>query len=1287
MTPLAPWLERLHPRTHRLARWMLRLGLGGLALLILLYLLSLVVFAHIDTYRPALEQRLAATLGAPVRIGRLEAEWLGLKPDFRIRDVRIHDPLRPRQVALNLPFVGVSLSLRASLLALSPRLAVRFERVALTLEELPSGGWRIRELAALPEGSPESRRRALEWGLQQGEWKAESLGLHVIPRQGPDFRLTSLTITNRNGRQGHRLRLSGQLAGRGPVTVMADMTAKQIHTLSGWSGKAYLSLPEGEWADWLPLPPDRLRISRLRAGGEFWLEGLEGRVTSVQASLHGVTAQAEHDGFPLQVTDFRGDFSGRLSAGGWEFSSLPHGGQVNGVPLPFRTLIVQRQTDGWKITTQALHLESLALLLARLPLRDINIALLQRLRPTGYISSLTAAFKPAPGWSLTELAADVRQAAWQATDEIPGVAGLSGWVRWRDGKGLAGLRIHQGVLDLKPVFREPTPVDALEARFRLEQRPDSWLLQSDRITLKNADAGGEASLSAWIPRRDPSRARLQLLAGIRDGRVDSAWRYVPWPSAGDETLDWLRRALRAGRLVQGQFLYEGPLVDRPDDIPSRMQMRFDLEDATLAYAPGWPEISRLKAVVTLNNRQLQVHATQGQLYESIARNVVAEIPELRQPVLKVRADIDSTGEDLFRLFRETPLREDAGRMASLLALKGEVGGSLTMEMPLADPSRVRVAVDAELPGNPVVLQAADKFDLWLSGMVRYETGKGLTSKPLAGFLLGQPVAVKFHSVMDDQDVVAVQVEADGQITPASIRPWVGSLANHMRGSSRFRAFLAVPVEDAPVHLTVDSDLAGWAMDLPSPLGKSAAALPLHFEIQLGADENLAMLRLEKRLQSLFAVQNSRITRALLQMGDGRLGELPPKGLWVRGKLDNVNVDDWLPWLRPRGGHHEVGQGVFPDLQSFNLSVGELLAGGYRLDKVRLGGEPDEDAEGRWRFQIESDKIAGEARVPVRGNGPISLTLYRLVLPLPPSTNGASGQGAPSGWEIPAVNVDIRGLTYAAWPGLGPGTLTAMLRPTAEGLRLDNIWLKQSAVTVGGRLDWRFRQQAESTSFRGTVKTGDIAKLFSAFDYPPILNSEQGQASVDLSWKGGPGDLALANLQGTVDSRLEKGRILKLNRTVSLSRLFGLLDTDNIKRRLQLDFSDITRKGMAFDELQLQARFNNGSLLDEVSMASPSMTIRGGGRVDLVTTQLDQQVQIAVPVASVAPLAVAVVAGPIVGGALVAAESFFDESLRKMTAFNYRVSGPWDNPQIERNKRNWVPWRLPGSKTTNGKRKP
>ena len=100
------------------------------------------------------------------------------------------------------------------------------------------------------------------------------------------------------------------------------------------------------------------------------------------------------------------------------------------------------------------------------------------------------------------------------------------WLNHQDTQGYAGLNIKQGQLDLKPIYRQPTPVEDLDALLKWSDLGDAWLVESNQIKIKNSDAHGDAVLSLWLPKADFSAAQMQLLASIYQGNLASVWRYV-----------------------------------------------------------------------------------------------------------------------------------------------------------------------------------------------------------------------------------------------------------------------------------------------------------------------------------------------------------------------------------------------------------------------------------------------------------------------------------------------------------------------------------------------------------------------------------------------------------------------------------------------------------------------------------------------------------------------------------------------------------------------------------------
>src|SRR5260221_835874 len=122
------------------------------ALLVLRY----VLLPQIERYRAEIVAQVAATVGQPVKIGRIDAEWLGLRPQINLSDVRIYDA--EGREALVLPSVENILSWR-SLAHGGLRLdALRIEGPRLPVSRRANGGLYMACMKLAPPA--ESRLRA-----------------------------------------------------------------------------------------------------------------------------------------------------------------------------------------------------------------------------------------------------------------------------------------------------------------------------------------------------------------------------------------------------------------------------------------------------------------------------------------------------------------------------------------------------------------------------------------------------------------------------------------------------------------------------------------------------------------------------------------------------------------------------------------------------------------------------------------------------------------------------------------------------------------------------------------------------------------------------------------------------------------------------------------------------------------------------------------------------------------------------------------------------------------------
>ena len=83
------------------------------------------------------------------------------------------------------------------------------------------------------------------------------------------------------------------------------------------------------------------------------------------------------------------------------------------------------------------------------------------------------------------------------------------------------------------------------------------------------------------------------------------------------------------------------------------------------------------------------------------------------------------------------------------------------------------------------------------------------------------------------------------------------------------------------------------------------------------------------------------------------------------------------------------------------------------------------------------------------------------------------------------------------------------------------------------------------------------------------------------------------------------------------------------------------------------------------MDGPAARIEARGLVDLVHGQYDQRITVLPHLTSSLPLAGAVVGGIGVGAAILIVERMFRPNIEKSAQIEFHVTGPWENPVVER----------------------
>src|SRR3989440_4065982 len=105
---------------------------------------------QVERLRPEIVARVAATVGRPVTIGRIDAEWLGLRPQINLSDVRIFDA--EGREALVLPSVENILSWRSLAHGRLRLHALRIEGPRLAVRRDGAGAYYVAGMKLSPSG-------------------------------------------------------------------------------------------------------------------------------------------------------------------------------------------------------------------------------------------------------------------------------------------------------------------------------------------------------------------------------------------------------------------------------------------------------------------------------------------------------------------------------------------------------------------------------------------------------------------------------------------------------------------------------------------------------------------------------------------------------------------------------------------------------------------------------------------------------------------------------------------------------------------------------------------------------------------------------------------------------------------------------------------------------------------------------------------------------------------------------------------------------------------------------
>src|SRR6266404_4188226 len=635
----------------------------------------------IERYRGDIVAAIERSVGLPIKIGGIEAGWLGLRPQISLSDVHLYDH-QGREV-LALPSIRNVVSWRSLLYGQIRLHSLAVDGPRLDVRRDADGALYVAGMKLAVDGE----RHFADWLLGQEEivisnaeieWRDEK-------RAAPPLALSALNLRLRNSGDQHSIGLTARPPEElgSSVELRAQLEGRSATDPAAWNGRLYAQLGYTDlaaWRAWIDYPLD------VRAGQgaiRVWTTLENGRVKegTADVALSHVTARLAHDLAPLELASVRGRLQGRTRRDGYEFSGRGVAlSAENGPAIPATDfqLILKPGATGADASGAAaanvVELEPLVQLAPALPLPADVRRRLAELAPRGRL--LDAKLE----WS-GDLAAPKRIAArgrfadlgLRARGQVPGFSGLSGSI---EARGSVSLASRKAELDFPGIFPEPRiPLETLNGRVDWERQGEHRVaVKFSSVSFANAHLGGSASGAYTYTGSGPGTLDVSAQLSRADGA--QIVRYLPSPEImGKATRDWLAAALVAGQASDVRLRLRGELRDFPFADPAKGQFLASarVQKGVLNYASGWPLLYDIDGELLFERDRMEIVGRRGTLLGAQLANVRVGIPSLvaRERLVVISGQADGNTGDFLKFIDATPIKRLTGGFTEPMGAVGK----------------------------------------------------------------------------------------------------------------------------------------------------------------------------------------------------------------------------------------------------------------------------------------------------------------------------------------------------------------------------------------------------------------------------------------------------------------------------------------------------------------------------------------------------------------------------------------------------------------------------------------
>ncbi|MDI1353077.1 MAG: AsmA-like C-terminal region-containing protein, partial [bacterium] len=685
----------------------------------------------------------------------------------------------------------------------------------------------------------------------------------------------------------------------------------------------------------------------------------------------------------------------------------------------------------------------------------------------------------------------------------------------------------------------------------------------------------------------------------------------------------------------------------------------------------WPLMTQLEGYIKLKNRNLDIDLVNGDLQGVPVKQMNLRINDIGKDkeTLLIHGIVEGQAQKMLRFVMQSPLSKKLAKL-SILIINGVLSLDLNLEIPLYPENDDNLA-KGQISFRNNTIQVTNKFGYMpiedVAGTLFF-TEKGVMNSVLNANACGYPLNMTIQSTQIPQFVTSLFI--DGKCSIEALKGQFNfPILTLFKGIFLIQGELKITDEPhASDRFNLNSSLEGLAVNLPQPFGKtfdSKAPLSINLEfnnqqtIRLVADYNKRFSTdiLFKESKNIFELNSGQI-----RLGGANALNQQKDGLDVVGVLDGFDLQEWNNIYLKFSS--QMNQNSFLEkLTSIDLTLNKLsvIQQAFNNIKIKASVLP----KNVWSINLEQKKISADITYS-RATHSISGFVKFLHLDKVKFAQVSSTSSLGSPRQIPNLNLRIDNLSIGE-KQVGNVTLNSTSSLNKWLINYCHIDSPFYQFIVNG--EWTQFQKNNQTKLKVSLHLNDLAKSLQRWEITPAVDAGKGDIEFNGGWNGRVYDFSIAAVKGTLSMQLKNGIITHLSpeteEKLGLGKLLSVLSLQTIPRRLKLDFSDLSHQGYSFDIFKGNFILKNGIMNTQDSyIDGPVAYASMKGDLDLARRMYDLDLSISPHITASLPIVATIAGGPIVGLAAWVANKIINQSMQKITAYSYKITGPWNQPVVQ-----------------------